>query len=155
MEKIIVYCDGGCRGNNDSSNNIGGYGVVLQYKGNTKEIYKGERNTTNNQQELKGAIVALESIKTTHIPIVIHSDSAYVINGITQWVKGWKKKGWKKGDGKTPENLELWKHLDELVNMQSDVTFEKVKGHSGVELNELADELANRAMDDVEMEGLL
>ena len=154
MDKIIVYCDGGCRGNNQSEN-IGGYGIVLQYKEHVKEIYKGERNTTNNQQELKGAIVALESIKSNTIPIVIHSDSAYVINGITQWVKGWKKKGWKKGDGKTPENLELWKRLDELVNMQSDIVFCKVKGHSGVELNELADELANRAMDEIEMEGLL
>ena len=155
MDKIIVFCDGGTRNNQDPTNNVGGYGIVLQYKGRTKEIYKGERNTTNNQQELKGVIVALESIKTTHIPIAIHSDSAYVVNGITQWVKGWKKKGWKKGDGKTPENLELWKRLDELVNMQSDIVFCKVKGHSGVELNELADELANRAMDDVEMEGLL
>lgn len=154
MDTIIVYTDGGCRGNNQSEN-VGGYGIVLQYKEHVKEIYKGERNTTNNQQELKGAIVALESIKSNTIPIVIHSDSAYVINGITQWVKGWKKKGWKKGDGKTPENLELWKRLDELVNMQSDITFCKVKGHSGVELNELADELANRAMDEVEMEGLL
>ena len=149
MDKIIVFCDGGCRGNNQSEN-VGGYGIVLQYKEHVKEIYKGERNTTNNQQELKGAIVALESIKTTHIPIVIHSDSAYVINGITQWVKGWKKKGWKKGDGKTPENLELWKRLDELVNMQSDIVFCKVKGHSGVELNELADLLANKAMDLIE-----
>ena len=154
MEKIIVYCDGGCRGNNQSEN-VGGYGIVLQYKEHVKEIYKRERNTTNNQQELKGAIVALESIKTTNIPIAIHSDSAYVVNGITQWVKGWKKKGWKKGDGKTPENLELWKRLDELVNMQSDVTFVKVKGHVGIELNELADELANKAMDEIEMEGLL
>ena len=154
MDRIIVYCDGGCRGNNQSEN-VGGYGIVLQYKEHVKEIYKGERNTTNNQQELKGAIVALESIKSNTIPIVIHSDSAYVINGITQWVKGWKKKGWKKGDGKTPENIELWKRLDELVNMQSDIVFCKVKGHSGVELNELADELANRAMDEIEMEGLL
>ena len=151
MEKIIVYTDGGCRGNNDSSNNVGGYGVVLQYKGRTKEIYKGERNTTNNQQELKGVIVALESIKTTHLPIVIHSDSAYVINGITQWVKGWKKNGWTKKGGEI-KNLDLWKRLDELVNMQSDVTFVKVKAHVGIELNELVDTLANKAMDELETE---
>jgi ribonuclease HI len=115
-----------------------------------KEIYAGERNTTNNIQELKGAINALKALKTTHIPVRVHCDSAYVVNGITSWVKGWKKKGWRKSDGKIIENLELWKELDALVLMQEDVKFIKVKGHAGVELNELADQLANKAMDEVE-----
>lgn len=94
MSKIIAYTDGGARGNG-KENNVGGYGVVLQYvtenKTHIKELYGGERNTTNNIQELKGAITALEAIKTTHIPIELYCDSAYVVNGINQWVKGWKK----------------------------------------------------------------
>ena len=148
MENIIVYCDGGCRGN-QSDENVGGYGIVLQYKGYIKEIYKGERNTTNNQQELKGAIVALESIKTTNIPVIIHCDSAYVINGMNQWVKGWKKNGWTKKGGEI-KNLDLWKRLDELASKQSNLVFQKVKGHSTNEGNNRADELANKAMDEVE-----
>ncbi|QPK89874.1 ribonuclease HI [Bacillus velezensis] len=149
MSEIIIYADGGCRGNQNEEN-IGGWGAVLQYNGHVKELYEGKRNTTNNQMELTGAIKALEALKTTKIPVHLHMDSAYVINGITQWVKGWKKKGWKKGDGKKPENLELWKRLDELVGKQKDIKFIKVKGHAGVELNELADQLANKAMDEVE-----
>jgi ribonuclease HI len=149
MSEIIIYCDGGCRGN-AKENNIGGYGAVLSYKGHVKEIYAGERNTTNNIQELKGAINALKALKTTNLPVRVHCDSAYVVNGITSWVNGWKKKNWRKSDGKIVENLELWKELDSLTNMQSDIQFIKVKGHSGVELNELADQLANKAMDEVE-----
>jgi ribonuclease HI len=146
--EIIIYSDGGCRGN-AKDENIGGWGAVLQYGNHVKEIYGGERNTTNNIQELKGAINALLALKSTDIPVKLHCDSAYVVNGITSWVKGWKKKGWKKSDGKIVENLELWKELDRLVALQDDITFVKVKGHAGVELNELADQLANRAMDEV------
>lgn len=147
MSEIIIYCDGGCRGN-AKEDNIGGWGAVLEYKGNVKELYAGERNTTNNIQELKGAIYALEALKTTHLPVRVHSDSAYVVNGINQWVEGWKRKGWKKDGG--IKNLELWKKLDALVLLQDDIKFLKVKGHDGVEGNEKADELANRAMDEVE-----
>lgn len=148
MSEIIIYTDGGCRGN-AKDENIGGWGAVLEYKGNVKELYDGVRNTTNNQMELMGAIKALEALKTTHIPVRLHCDSAYVVNGITSWVKGWKAKGWRKSDNKVVENKELWQRLDELVHKQSDCKFIKVKGHSGVELNELADQLANRAMDEV------
>jgi ribonuclease HI len=148
MSEIIIYTDGGCRGN-AKDENIGGWGAVLEYKGHVKEIYEGERNTTNNIQELKGAINALKALKTTNIPVKLHCDSAYVINGITQWVKGWKKKGWKKSDGKIIENLELWKELDRLADMQENLQWVKVKGHAGVELNERADQLANLAMDGV------
>lgn len=148
MSEIIIYSDGGCRGNNEKEN-IGGWGAVLEYKGNVKELYEGVRNTTNNQMELTGAIKALEALKTTHIPVRLHCDSAYVVNGITTWVKGWKKRGWKKPDNKAPENLDLWKRLDQLVLLQDDIQFVKVKGHSGVPLNERADQLANLAMDEV------
>lgn len=149
MSEIIIFCDGGCRGNHEKEN-IGGWGVVLQYGEHVKELYEGVRNTTNNQMELTGAIKALEALKTTKLPVRIHCDSAYVVNGMNQWVKGWKNKGWKKGDGKKPENLELWKRLDELAGKQSDCKFIKVKGHAGNPLNERADELANLAMDEVE-----
>jgi ribonuclease HI len=152
MGEIIIYSDGGARGNG-KDNNVGGWGAVLEYKGHRKEIFGGERNTTNNIQELKGAINALLALKTTHIPVRLHCDSAYVVNGITSWVSGWKKNGWKKSDGKTIENLELWKELDRLVSLQDDIKFIKVRGHSGVPLNEKADELANKAMDEVELNG--
>ena len=149
MQEIIIYCDGGCRGNGKEES-VGGWGVVLQYGDHVKELYGGERNTTNNIQELKGAINALTALKTTRIPVRIHCDSAYVVNGMNQWVKGWKKKGWRKGDGKTPENVELWKRLDELSSKQDDIQWIKVKGHADNEGNNKADELANRAMDEVE-----
>lgn len=148
MSEIIIYTDGGVRGNGKEEN-IGGYGAVLSYKGNVKEIYAGERNTTNNIQELKGAINALKALKTTNLPVRIHCDSAYVVNGITSWVAGWKKRGWRKSDGKIIENLELWKELDGLVELQKDIKFIKVKAHVGIELNELADQLTNKAMDEV------
>jgi ribonuclease HI len=148
MQEIIIYCDGGCRGNQNQSNK-GGWGAVLQYKEHVKELYGGEQNTTNNRMELTGAIRALQSIKTSHNPIKLHCDSAYVVNGINQWVAGWKKRGWRKSDGKKIENLELWKLLDELVLMQDNIEVIKVKGHAGVELNELADQLANKGMDEI------
>ena len=147
-DNIEIWCDGGVRGNGKEEN-IGGWGAVLEYKGHVKELYEGERNTTNNIQELKGAINALQALKSTNIPVRVHCDSAYVVNGISQWVKGWKKRGWRKSDNKVIENLELWKELDRLVNLQEDIQFIKVRGHSGVILNEKADELANKAMDEV------
>lgn len=150
MAYITIYCDGGCRGNQDRENSIGGYGVVLEFNGIKKELYAGERNTTNNIQELKGAINALKALKTTRIPVKMYCDSAYVVNGINQWVSGWKKKGWKKADKKPILNLELWKELDSLVSLQSDIEILKVKGHNGDEGNERADFLANKAMDEVE-----
>lgn len=149
MSKITIYCDGGTRNNQDYENSIGGYGVVLEFKGVIKELYAGERRTTNNIQELKGAINALKALKTTHIPIEMYCDSAYVVNGITNWVSGWKKKGWKKADNKPILNLELWKELDLLVELQDDIQVLKVKGHSTNEGNNRADELANLAMDEV------
>ena len=149
MNEIIIYCDGGTRNNQDRENSIGGYGIVLEYGEHRKELYAGERNTTNNIQELKGAIVALKSLKTTNIPVRLYCDSAYVVNGLNQWVAGWKKNGWKKKGGEI-KNLELWKELDKLVNMQEDISIIKVKGHSDNEGNNRADELANQAMDEVE-----
>jgi ribonuclease HI len=149
MENVIIYCDGGCRGNQNTEN-IGGWGVVFKYKDKMKQLYGGEKNTTNNIMELTAAIKALEVIKTTNIPIQMYIDSAYVINGMNEWIHGWIKKGWKKSNKKPVENKELWIKLNELRNKQSSVEFIKVKGHDGVELNELADTLANKAMDELE-----
>ncbi|MDT0160400.1 ribonuclease HI [Bacillus sp. AG4(2022)] len=146
MDKIIVYCDGACSGNQFDIN-IGGWGAVLQYKDKVKEICGGERNTTNNIMELTAAIKSLESIKTTNIPVEMYIDSAYVVNGMNDWIAGWIKKGWRKSNKKPVENKELWIQLNELRKRQSSVVFIKVKGHNGVELNELADALANKGMD--------
>ncbi|WP_257154564.1 ribonuclease HI [Priestia megaterium] len=148
LNVITIYADGGCRGNQNETN-IGGWGAVLQYKGYQKELFEGVKNTTNNQMELTACIKALEAINTTDIPIEIYADSAYVVNGMNSWVAGWKKKGWRKGDGKKPENLDLWKRLDQLVLMQDSCKFLKVRGHSGDTYNELADQLANQAMDEL------
>lgn len=149
--KIIIFTDGGCRGNNGQEDSVGGYGIFMQYGDYTKEIYAGERSTTNNIQELKGVINALKALKTTHIPVELYCDSAYVVNGINQWVKGWKRNGWTKKGGEI-KNLELWKELDRLVALQDDLQILKVRGHSGNEGNERADYLANKAMDGVEQE---
>jgi ribonuclease HI len=147
MDNIIhIYTDGGSR-NNGQKDNVGGYGIHMTYNGNVKEIYGSEKDTTNNIQEMKAIIVALETIKTFDKPIIIYSDSAYVINGITNWINGWKSKNWRKSDGKPVLNSDLWKIMDKLVQKQSDIKFVKVKGHSGHVGNERADYLANVAMD--------
>lgn len=124
--EIIIFCDGGCRGNGKEKN-VGGWGVFLSYKNNIKEMYGSDVDTTNNQMELKGAIEALKSLKTKSIPVRIHCDSAYVVNGMNEWVKGWKKKGWKKADKKPILNLEMWKELDALSESFDDIEWCKVK----------------------------
>lgn len=149
---IIIYTDGGCRGNQNGKDNVGGWGVFLEYNGHTKELYGGVKETTNNKMELQGAIESLKALKTTNLPVRIHCDSAYVIMGITQWTKTWVKKGWRKSDGKPVENKELWQELVELSSVQEDLQFIKVKGHCGIFGNEKADELANRGMDEIEQE---
>lgn len=147
-KEIIIFTDGGCRGNG-KENNYGGWGAVLSYNNKTKEIYGGEKDTSNNKMELTSIIKALQTLKTKNIPVRVHMDSAYVVDGINSWVAGWKKRGWKKADKKPILNLELWKELDNLVSSFEDIQILKVKAHVGIELNELADELANRGMDEV------
>lgn len=148
MDEIIIYTDGGCRGN-QKDKNVGGWGVVFKYKEHIKTLYGGEQNTTNNRMELTAAIMALRTLKTTNIPVKVHCDSSYVVNGMNNWVKGWIKKGWRKSDMQPVENKELWQELWKLSQTQSDIQWIKVKGHSGVELNELADKLANKGMDKI------
>ncbi|WP_010631855.1 ribonuclease HI [Sporolactobacillus vineae] len=148
MDEIIIYCDGGCRGNQEN-HNVGGWGVVLQFRGKSKELYGNARNTTNNVMELTAAISALESLKTTDIPVSFYIDSAYVVNGMNGWINGWIRNGWKTASGKQVKNKELWFRLNQLAAKQNNITFHKVKGHNGVALNERADALANRAMDEI------
>ncbi|WP_125154850.1 ribonuclease HI [Clostridium rectalis] len=151
---IIIYCDGGCRGN-QKKDNIGGWGAILNQNGtdNKKEIYGNKVNTTNNQMELTACIKSLEAIKRDVRPICnieIHSDSAYLVNGMNSWIHGWLQKNWRNSQKKPVENKELWQQILELTKQFKDVTFNKCKGHDGVELNERADELANIAMDELE-----
>jgi ribonuclease HI len=148
MTKIIIHADGGCR-NNQSKENIGGWGVVYQYGNDTKEVKGSTRNTTNNIMELTAAIEALKGVKNKKITTELIMDSQYVITGITQWVENWIKKGWRKADKKPVENKELWQELLNLKNQFSNITFIKCIGHSNNEGNNRADELANEAMDEI------
>jgi ribonuclease HI len=140
MDKIIIFSDGSCEVH---SRKIGGWGAVLIYKDIKKEICGGEYNTTNNRMEIKACIEALNIIKTTHIPIEIYSDSEYVVKCFLEgWYRKWLLNGWKSSKSKV-KNVDLWKELIELVERQDNIQFFKVKAHVGIELNELADNLAN------------
>ena len=144
MNKIIIYTDGGCRGNPG----IGGWGVWLRYGDHDKKLKGSQQDTTNNQMELLAAIKALEVIKSSKIAIDLYTDSKYVMTGINEWIHGWKIKGWKTANKKPVKNVGLWQRLDKL-NQQHNVDWYWVKGHSGDEGNEMADLLANQAMDEL------
>ncbi|MDO4498434.1 MAG: ribonuclease HI [Coriobacteriaceae bacterium] len=146
MTRLEIYCDGGCRGN-QAEKNVGGWGAYLVWGEHEKELFGGERNTTNNKMELMGAIEGLRAIKNKNVPVDVYVDSAYVLNGITQWIFGWMKKGWVNSKKEPVANKELWQELLVQKNMFPDITFHKVKGHSTNAGNNKADELANRAMD--------
>jgi len=139
---VYIHTDGGCRGNPGP----GGWGAYLKYGQHEKEMYGFEENTTNNRMELMAAIQALESLSR---PCQVHltTDSQYVRQGITEWMDGWKKRGWKTAAKKPVKNQDLWQRLDQAV-AKHDVDWHWVKGHSGDPGNEKADELANRAMDE-------
>ena len=145
MDKILIYTDGGCRGNPG----VGGWGVWLRYGKHDKKLRGGEDHTTNNRMELTAAIKALESLKSPNIPVLLYTDSKYVMTGISQWIDNWKAKGWKTANKKPVKNADLWQILDQL-NQQFEVDWRWVKGHSGDPGNEMADELANLAMDEIE-----
>lgn len=142
MSEIIVFSDGSC----DVRDRIGGYGAVLSYKGKEKEIYGGEIDTTISRMELLAPIKALESIKTTHIPVLIHSDSAYVVNCFKdKWYVAWERGGrWMNSKKQPVENRDLWERLLALYRKQENCTFVKVKGHSGNSMNDKVDGLANK-----------
>lgn len=139
---IEIYTDGACSGNPGP----GGWGASLTHKGKTKEICGGEAETTNNRMEMTAAIRALEAIKAGYDgPILIHTDSTYVLKGITEWMPNWKRRGWKTAAKKPVKNADLWKELDALVAPR-DIEWNWVKGHAGIAGNERADELANDGM---------
>ncbi len=147
-EAVIIYCDGACSGNQFKGNR-GGWGAVLLYKGAVKEIRGGARDTSNQRMELMGCIAALECLKGAGLDVVVHSDSAYLVNGMQQrWYERWEKNGWLNYHRKPVENRDLWERLLALVRTHQ-VTFKKVAGHTGVEQNERADELARLAISEL------
>jgi len=148
MDKIYVYCDGGCRGNG-KENNIGGWGVVLKYKDKVKEFYGSARDTTNNIMELTSCIEALKAIKNKNIPVEVVMDSKYVIKGITEWIPRWIKFGWTTTDGKPVKNKELWLQLLDLTSEFAKIEFTQCRGHADNEGNNRADKLANIAMNEI------
>jgi ribonuclease HI len=143
-DRVEVFTDGACRGNPGP----GGWGAVLRYKGKEKQLFGGEQETTNNRMELMAVINALQAL-TRSSRVRITTDSQYVKNGITQWIHNWKRNGWKTAGKKPVKNDDLWRLLDENV-AQHDVEWAWVKGHSGHPENELADQLANRGIDELE-----
>lgn len=140
--KVVIYTDGACRGNPGP----GGWGAILQSNGKVKEIRGGDLATTNNRMELMAAIRSLEAL-TKPCKVELHTDSQYVKNGVTTWIHGWKARGWKTADKSPVKNEDLWKRLD-LARSRHEVDWRWVKGHSGHELNDRADELARRGMKD-------
>lgn len=140
-DHVIIHTDGACKGNPGP----GGWGAVLQTGGgHEKELWGGEANTTNNRMELMAAIMALEALKRP-CKVELHTDSKYVMQGITEWMRGWKARGWLTADKKPVKNADLWQRLD-AARLRHDVKWRWVKGHAGHELNERADQLANRGV---------
>lgn len=139
-EKVIVYTDGACKGNPGP----GGWGVVLRYGGVCKTMHGGERQTTNNRMELLAAIQGLK-VLNRGCQVELYTDSQYVRKGITEWLSGWKRNGWKTAAKKPVKNDDLWRELD-LETAKHEVNWHWVKGHAGVPDNELADELANKGV---------
>jgi ribonuclease HI len=142
-KQVELFTDGACRGNPGP----GGWGVLLRYDGHEKELYGGEKETTNNRMELTAVIEGLNSLKR-QCSVKVTTDSTYVKDGITSWIHNWKKRNWKTAAKKPVKNQDLWQALDKAV-MEHDVEWAWVKGHSGHRENELADQLANRGIDEL------
>lgn len=140
MNHVEIYTDGACSGNPGP----GGWGAILLFKTERREVSGGETLTTNNRMELMAAIGALEALKRP-CEVHLHTDSMYLKDGITKWMHGWKKNGWKTADKKPVKNIDLWQRLDEAAAKHK-ISWRWVRGHDGHELNEAADALARAAV---------
>jgi ribonuclease HI len=140
---VEIYTDGACRGNPGA----GGWGVLLISGSRRKTLHGGEPETTNNRMELTAAIEALGALSGRQ-SVVLHTDSKYVMDGLTQWLPNWKSRGWKTAARKPVKNKDLWQALDEAAD-KHDITWKWVRGHDGNAGNEAADELANRGIDEL------
>ncbi|MBN9463237.1 MAG: ribonuclease HI [Burkholderiales bacterium] len=139
-EAVHIYTDGACKGNPGP----GGWGALLRWRGHERELFGGEPSTTNNRMELTAVIRALEALER-EVDAVVHTDSQYVQKGITEWLPGWKARGWKTADRKPVKNVDLWQALDALAGKHR-VEWRWVRGHAGHPENERADALANRGV---------
>jgi ribonuclease HI len=137
---VIIHTDGACSGNPGP----GGWGAILDYNGTRKELFGGAADTTNNRMEIQAAVEALNALKRP-CTVEMHVDSQYVKDGITKWIHGWKKNGWKTADKKPVKNVELWQALDDAIKRHQ-ISWHWVKGHDGHSVNERADELAREGM---------
>jgi ribonuclease HI len=137
---VTIHTDGACSGNPGP----GGWGAVLEFDGTVKELKGGEQQTTNNRMELTAATEALNAL-TRPCKVDVYTDSNYVKGGVTGWIHGWKKNGWRTSDKKPVKNVDLWQALDAAV-ARHEVSWHWVKGHAGHDLNERADRLANEGM---------
>ena len=143
MKKVELYTDGACRGNPGP----GGWGVLLRYNKQEKELYGGEAHTTNNRMELLAAIKGLQALNEP-CQVKVTTDSQYVMKGITEWLAGWKRRGWIKADKAPVKNSDLWQELDKVAQKHH-LEWIWTRGHSGHPENERADQLANRAIDEM------
>ncbi|HEY8553833.1 MAG TPA: ribonuclease HI [Burkholderiales bacterium] len=142
-DSVRIYTDGACRGNPGP----GGWGAILRYRDHERELYGGERETTNNRMELMAAIKALEAL-TRPCSVVLTTDSEYLRKGITEWLPQWKRRGWRTAARQPVKNQDLWERLEKAIAPHR-IQWEWIKGHSGHPENERADALANRAIDEL------
>jgi ribonuclease HI len=143
MSEAVIYTDGACSGNPGP----GGWGAVLRYGSVVKELHGGDRSTTNNRMELLAAISALEAL-TRPVRVDLYTDSRYVLDGITKWLPGWQRNGWKTAAKQPVKNVDLWQRLAEVAARHR-VEWRWVRGHSGNQGNERADQLANQGIDEL------
>ena len=143
MNRVEIYTDGACRGNPGP----GGWGALLRFGDDERELCGGEAETTNNRMEMMAVIQALSALKRP-CDVVLTSDSTYVLKGIQEWMPSWKKRGWKTATKKPVKNVDLWKLLDNAIQGHT-IDWQWVKGHSGHAENEIADQLANRGIDEL------
>jgi ribonuclease HI len=143
MAEVVIHTDGACRGNPGP----GGWGAILTSSGKEKELYGAERETTNNRMELMAAIQALEALKRS-CDVTLVTDSEYLRKGVTEWLQKWRRRNWKTADRKPVKNQDLWQRLERAMSGHR-LHWKWIKGHSGHPENERADQLANRAIDEM------